>query len=747
LPRPVELREIVLDIEGMSCASCVMRLERALLRVDAVSEATVSLATRRAAVQTRSSDTWPLIAAVEQAGYHATVKGESEPADIREFRDLRRRLVVSAFLAFEVLVLSLPMWPHSTAVVVATLLFTAPIQFYGGAPFIRAALRAFLHGSYTMDTLVAVGSLAAFTYSSWALSTGHHHTYFDTSAMIVTLILVGKVLEARVRIKAGEASQLLLARGAKEARVLHDGTEQSIPIDEVRVGDRIVVLPGEKVPADGIVLQGSSTIDRSMLTGESVPVDVEPGSEVAGASLNGHGRLVVEVRRVGDETVLARIVRLLEETQASKAPIQRVADRVAEVFVPKVLLLAGVTYGAWAFVAHAGLEMSLLHATAVLVIACPCAIGLATPAAIMAGSGRAAELGVLFKSAEVFESARMIDTVLLDKTGTLTVGAVRVTELLPASGVAPDELLRVAAAAERGSEHPIAKAVLAAAAERGIDVPEADAFRAEPGAGVRAILSGQNIRVGRAEAFPDALGRDADELESAGATIFGVWADDRPLGLLAVADELKRDAVEAVAAMRSYGFEVALVTGDRRATAEAIAGRAGIDRIVADVYPDQKVEEVRRLQAQGRRVAFVGDGLNDAPALAQADVGIALNTGTDVAVAAADVTVMGADLARVVDALFLSRWTYSVIVQNLAWAFVYNAAMIPLAVFGVLTPLMASAAMAASSVSVVGNALRLRRYRARPRTAEEGPSIDELLERAARAPAGLAPAVEGAPIF
>jgi len=739
-------REIVLDIEGMTCASCVSRIERVLRRLDEVAEATVSLATRTARVRTHASDHVRLLIAVEKAGYKARLRGDVEPADLREFRDLKRRLRVAVFLSFEVLVLSLPMW-HSGPTAAAAMLLSAPVQFFCGAPFIRAAWRAFRHGEYTMDTLVAVGSLAAWSYSVWALATGHRHTYFDTSAMIVTLILVGKVLESRVRIRAGDASRLLLARGAKLARVIRQGTERFLPVEEVRVGDRVVVLPGEKIPSDGVVVQGASSIDQSMLTGESVPVDVSVGAEVAGATLNGYGRLELSIVRVGDDTVLAQIVRLLERTQASKAPIQRVADRVAEVFVPKVLLLAAGTFAGWNFVIHAGLEMSLLHATAVLLIACPCAVGLATPTAIVAGSGRAAELGILFKDAEVFEAARRIDTVLIDKTGTLTVGNMRLRSVIPASGIASDELLRIAAAAERGSEHPIAKAVTDAAAERGLALPHARAFVAEPGSGVRAEVDGRLVRVGRAERLPHDMETVADEIASAGATVFSVCADGRVLGLLGVADQLKEDATKVVGWLHEYGFEVALVTGDRRGTAEAIAREAGIDRVLADARPADKVLEVERLQIAGKRVAFVGDGMNDAPALAQADVGIALNTGTDVALAAADVMSMGSDLRRVADALVLSRWTYSVIVQNLAWAFVYNALMIPLAVFGVLTPLMASVAMAASSVSVVANALRLRRYGARRVTAKPPPTIEELLERADRSPAGPAPVVEGAPIF
>jgi heavy metal translocating P-type ATPase len=720
-----EEREVVLDIEGMTCASCVNRVERVLKRQEGVSDARVNLVSRTATVHSSSDDVERLIHAVEKAGYGAHPHAGG-PSARDEARDYLVRLVAAVALTVPILWLTFVV-PHDDWSMWLAWALTTPVQFYSGWPFIRSAAKSARHLTSTMDTLVAVGSLTSYLYSAWAVLAGRHDHYFDTAAVIITLILTGKVLEARGRAQAGDASRALLERGAKEATRLEGGGERSIPVEEVQVGDLLVVRPGEKVPVDGVVREGASSIDLSMLTGESVPVDVGPGDEVVGASINSHGRLVVEATRVGEETKLAEIVRLLQAAQGSSAPVQRLADRVSAVFVPAVLLLAAATFIGSALLFDVGLGGALLRAVAVVLIACPCALGLATPAAIMAGSGRAAELGILFKGGEVYEIARSADTVLFDKTGTVTEGTMRLAEVVAGMGKSAEEVLALAAAAERGSEHPIARAVVEGAAGRGLRVPEGSSFSIRPGAGAQAEVDGRRVEVGRPEDLPEELSAKAAALASDGLTVFAVREDGRPIGLVSVSDRLKRSAADAVRRVGSLGLEVALVTGDRRATAEAIAREAGIDRVVAEVYPEEKVEEVRRLQEAGHRVVFVGDGINDGPALAQADVGIALGTGTDVAIEAADVTVMGGDLGSVADALELSRWTYRVITQNLFWAFGYNVVMIPLAVAGVLTPIWAAGAMAASSVSVVANALRLRRYR---RGATGGTGAGRALEAA-----------------
>ncbi|MDP9343521.1 MAG: cadmium-translocating P-type ATPase [Actinomycetota bacterium] len=716
-------REVVLDIEGMTCASCVDRLERVLARQPSVAEARVSLATRTAAVRYGAADPSPLVVAVEKAGYGARLREASPdgspPSPRDEIRDYRRRLAVAAFCSFDVLVLSLIAAPGSHPSILAAWALATPVQFYAGWPFLRAAFRAARQRVYTMDTLIACGSLAAYGYSAGAAASGAHHVYFDTSAMIVTLILLGRVLETTARARAGDAARVLLERQPRVATLVDGPNERKVPAAELRVGDRVAVLPGQHVPADGIVRTGTSSVDLSMLTGESVPVDVEAGAEMFGGSLNRQGRLEVELTRVGAETRLAQIVRLLEVTQASKAPIQRLADRVAAVFVPRILALAaGVFAVLWVF-GPGGLGGALLRAAAVLLVACPCSLGLATPVAIMAGSGRAAELGILFKGGEVFEAARRIDTVLIDKTGTLTEGSMSLREIVPVGAGSEQELLRLAAAVERGSEHPIGRCVVRAAEERQVDVPAGTDHRALPGAGIEARVGSRLVRVGRPEGLPGELAARSNALAAGGLTVFAVWSDGEPVGLLGAFDAVKPGAAEAVGRLRRWGLDVAVVSGDRRAAVEAAARDAGIDRAVAEVFPEGKVEEVRRLQAAGKHVAFVGDGVNDAPALAQADLGIALGTGTDVAMEAGDVLILGGDLRLVADSLQLARRTFAVIAQNLVWAFAYNVLMIPLAVAGKVSPTVAAAAMAGSSVTVVGNALRLLRYGAGRREERE----------------------------
>jgi P-type Cu+ transporter len=701
--------DVVLDIEGMTCASCVNKIEKALGGIDDVRSAVVNLATRTATVRAMTPEIEPLIAAVEQAGYGAHQHVAQRDPD-QEVRFFLRRLFVAVPLTIAVLILTFAVPSRSASIWLAWALAT-PVQFYSGWPFLRAAVRAAKHRTTTMDTLVAIGSLAAYAYSVQSVLSGSEHHYFDTGSVIITLILLGRTLEARARMSASDAARALLERGAKEATILVDGQERHVPIDDLRPGNVIVVRPGEKIPADGVVKDGTSWVDLSLLTGESVPVDVEPGDDIVGASINGHGRLVVFVTKVGSNTKLAQIARLLEAAQGSKAPVQRLADQISSIFVPIVIAIATLTFAGWAFLADASAGAALLHAVAVLLIACPCALGLATPAAIMAGTGRAAELGVMFKGAEIFEAARRTDVILLDKTGTVTVGVMTLAKVIAVNGVSEEQVLGWAAATEGGSEHPIARAVVEGARSRGIPIPNATNHGVEPGAGAHALVDGEEVRVGRPVGLPPALETEADHLASSGLTAFAVWRDGVPYGLLGVSDRVKPEAADAVRRMKALGLRVAMVTGDRRATAEGIATATGIDDVLAEVFPEGKVDEVARLQAEGHRVIFAGDGLNDAPALAKADVGIAMGTGTDVALAAADVNLLGGTMSSVADALELARKTYRVIRQNLVWAFGYNVVMIPLAAFGALTPMWAAAAMAGSSVTVVLNALRLRRFR------------------------------------
>ena len=702
-------RDLVLDIDGMTCASCVQKVERALSGVQGVQRASVNLVTRSATVRTSSEGFAPLVAAVARAGYGAHPHGEPSTRD--DARQLLVRLCVAAAGTVPTIVLMLTV-PQRGWGEVAMWALTTPVVFYGGWPFLRAAAIAARHGGTTMDTLVALGSLAAYGYSVYAVLAGRHDDYFDTAAVIITLILLGKTLEARARAAAGDAARVLLERGAKEATVLVEGRERPMPIERVRPGDLVVVRPGEKIPADGVVREGTSWVDLSLLTGESVPVDVEAGHEVVGASVNGHGRLVIFVTKAGGHTKLAEIVRLLESAQGSKAPVQRLADRVSAIFVPVVMVVAAATFAGWLVRSPQAPGSALLHAVSVLLIACPCALGLATPAAIMAGTGRAAELGVLFKGGEVFEAARRADTILLDKTGTVTEGVMTLSDVWAADGLGAERVLALAAAAETGSEHPIARAVLEGARARGLVIPPSSAHAVLPGAGATAHVGATEVRVGRPAGLPAVMQARADGWAASGLTPFAVWHKDVAIGLVAVSDRVKPGAADAVGRIRALGLDVALVTGDRRATAEAIAHQAGIDRVLAEVFPEGKVEEVARLQGRGHTVVFAGDGINDAPAIARADVGLAMGTGTDVALAAADVNLLGGSLGSVADALTLARRTYRAIAQNLFWAFAYNVVMIPLAVLGVLSPTWAAGAMAASSVTVVLNALRLRRFRA-----------------------------------
>lgn len=725
----VLMEKTELDVFGMTCAACSSRIEKVLNKQAGVKQATVNLTTETASIEYNPglTDTKAIIEKIKNVGYDAKPKAEAEEKQThkeKEIKTMQVKLIISALLAAPLLV---TMFVHLFNMDIPDIFMNpwfqfalaTPVQFIIGWQFYVGAYKNLRNGGANMDVLVALGTSAAYFYSLYeAFKTIGNpayepHLYFETSAVLITLILFGKYLEARAKSQTTNALSSLLNLQAKEARVLRNGEEMMIPVEEVSVGDRLVVKPGEKIPVDGIVAKGRTSVDESMLTGESIPIEKEMGAIVIGSTINKNGSIEMEATKVGKDTALASIVKVVEDAQGSKAPIQRLADVISGYFVPIVVVIAILTFTVWiAFVQPGQFESALIAAIAVLVIACPCALGLATPTSIMVGTGKAAENGILFKGGEHLERTHQLEAIVLDKTGTITKGKPEVTDF-----TGDEEALQLLASAEKGSEHPLAEAIVAYATEKEIDLMEVDNFEAVPGHGIEVAISGKHILVGNRKLMQDhqiEIG-DAEqalvEYEIAGKTAMLLAIDGQYRGIVAVADTIKETAPQAIAELREQGLEVIMLTGDNERTAQAIAREVGIDQVIAEVLPEEKADKVKEIQNRGKKVAMVGDGVNDAPALAIADIGIAIGTGTEVAIEAADVTILGGELLLIPKAIKISHATIKNIRQNLFWAFGYNTAGIPVAAVGLLAPWVAGAAMALSSVSVVTNALRLKRVK------------------------------------
>ncbi|SFX80739.1 Cu+-exporting ATPase [Thermoactinomyces sp. DSM 45891] len=726
------------QLVGMTCVACANRIEKGLSRLPGVIQATVNFTLETAKVEYTTGQVTPtdMIQKVEQLGYQALMKQDQlDHSDSRqnEIQKQQRKLILSVVLTLPLLWAMVSHFSFTSWIWLPDLFMNpwfqlalaTPVQFIIGGHFYVGAYKALRNKSANMDVLVALGTSAAYFYSLYvtipSLNRQEGHSmelYYETSAILITLIILGKLLEARAKGRSSEAIQKLMGLQAKSALVIRDGQEESIPIEQVKIGDYLLVKPGEKIPVDGEVAEGSSALDESMLTGESIPIEKRVGDPVIGATLNKNGRLIIKATRIGKETALAQIIKVVEEAQGSKAPIQRIADRISGVFVPIVVGIAIITFFIWFFVIETGqFAHALEKAIAVLVIACPCALGLATPTSIMAGSGRAAELGILFKGGEHLESTQQIDTIVLDKTGTITQGKPQLTDVLLADGMNETLFFELVGSTEKSSEHPLAEAIVEGIQNKGITLPEVDEFEAIPGYGVRSNVQGRRILIGTRKLMTqhqvniEWIKDSMSELEISGKTAMLVAVDGQFAGLLAVADTVKETSKEAILRLKELGLKVIMITGDNERTAHAIGYEVGVHQVLAEILPEGKAEEIQKLQMEGKKVAMVGDGINDAPALATADIGMAIGTGTDVAMEAADVTLIQGDLNRITDAILLSRKTMRNIKQNLFWALAYNVIGIPVAALGFLAPWLAGAAMAFSSVSVVLNALRLQRVK------------------------------------